>query len=44
MNDLGRDAIVELMDTVDANIPEPDRTIEAPFMLPVESVHSISGR
>jgi len=42
--EIGRDAIVELMDTVDANIPEPDRTIEAPFMLPVESVHSISGR
>jgi len=41
---IGRDAIIQLMETVDSHVPEPDRSTEAPFMLPVEQVHSIAGR
>ena len=36
--------IYELMDAVDANIPEPVRDIEKPFLMPIEDVFSISGR
>jgi elongation factor Tu len=36
--------IFELMDAVDANIPEPVRDIEKPFLMPIEDVFSISGR
>jgi elongation factor Tu len=37
-------SILELMDAVDAYIPEPIRDIDKPFLLPVEDVFSISGR
>jgi elongation factor Tu len=37
-------AIFELMDAVDANIPEPVRDTDKPFLLPIEDVFSISGR
>ncbi len=36
--------IVELMDQVDAYIPTPARNEDAPFLMPVEDVFSISGR
>ena len=36
--------IKELMDTVDAYIPQPVRETEKPFMMPVEDVFSIKGR
>jgi elongation factor Tu len=36
--------ILELMDAVDAYIPEPVRDIDKPFLMPVEDVFSISGR
>jgi len=36
--------IFELMDAIDAFIPEPVRDIEKPFLLPVEDVFTISGR
>jgi elongation factor Tu len=42
--DLGEPSIQKLMDAVDANIPEPKRDIDKPFLMPVESVFSISGR
>ncbi len=38
------DAIKELMSTVDANIPTPEREVDKPFLMPVEDVFSISGR
>jgi elongation factor Tu len=41
---IGRDSIGELMDAVDANIPQPDRPIDQPFMMAIEDVFSISGR
>jgi elongation factor Tu len=42
--ELGKDSILKLMDAVDANIPQPDRPKDKPFLMPVEDVFSISGR
>lgn len=36
--------ILELMDQVDAFIPEPVRDVDKPFLMPIEDVFSISGR
>ncbi len=36
--------IFELMDAVDAFIPQPERQIDLPFLMPIEDVFSISGR
>jgi len=41
---IGADKIKELMDAVDAYIPQPARAIDKPFLMPVEDVFSISGR
>jgi elongation factor Tu len=41
---LGHDAILELMSKVDEYIPQPDRPIDQPFLMPIEDVFSISGR
>lgn len=41
---IGRDAILELMRTVDEHIPTPERITDAPFLLPIEGVYSIEGR
>jgi elongation factor Tu len=38
------DKIMELMDAVDTQIPEPVRLIDQPFLMPVEDVFSITGR
>ncbi|MDZ4151922.1 elongation factor Tu, partial [Methylicorpusculum sp.] len=40
----GYQAIEKLMDAVDEFIPEPARALDKPFLMPVESVFSISGR
>jgi elongation factor Tu len=40
----GRDAIMELMNAVDSQIPEPVRDIDKPFLMPIEDVFSITGR
>ena len=42
--ELGHDAILKLMEAVDAYIPQPDRPIDKPFLMPIEDVFSISGR
>jgi elongation factor Tu len=36
--------VIELLDAVDENIPEPQREIDKPFLMPVEDVFTISGR
>src|SRR6201984_520631 len=36
--------IDELMDAVDKNVPQPDRAIDLPFLMPIEDIFSISGR
>jgi len=41
---LGREAILKLMEAVDSYIPQPERPIDKPFLMPIEDVFSISGR
>jgi len=41
---LGKDAILALMAAVDESIPQPERPLDKPFMMPIEDVFSISGR
>jgi len=38
------DKIMELMDTVDSYIPDPERDVDKPFLMPVEDVFTITGR
>jgi len=42
--ELGKDAIMKLMEAVDSYIPTPARPKDKPFLMPVEDVFSISGR
>merc|ERR1711997_134009 len=42
--ELGRDSIVQLMDTMDTHVPEPERVLNEPFFLPIEMHYSIPGR
>ena len=41
---LGKEAILALMKAVDESIPQPERPLDRPFMMPIEDVFSISGR
>ena len=43
-DELGRQAILKLMEAVDSYIPTPARPKDKPFLMPVEDVFSISGR
>ena len=43
-DEIGKNKILELMDAVDNYIPQPERDIDKPFLMPVEDVFSISGR
>ena len=38
------DKIMELMEAVDTYIPQPDRDLDKPFLMPIEDVFSITGR
>jgi elongation factor Tu len=40
----GKATVLELMAAVDRYIPQPDRPIDKPFLMPIEDVFSISGR
>jgi elongation factor Tu len=40
----GQEAVLELMKAVDEYIPQPERPLDKPFMMPIEDVFSISGR
>ena len=42
--ELGHDAVLKLMAAVDEYIPQPERPIDQPFLMPVEDVFTISGR
>jgi elongation factor Tu len=42
--EIGEQAILKLMEAVDSYIPQPDRPIDQPFLMPIEDVFSISGR
>jgi elongation factor Tu len=43
-DEVGKNAILELMQAVDEYIPQPDRPKDQPFLMPIEDVFSISGR
>ena len=43
-NEMGTTAVKKLVETLDEYIPEPERAIDQPFLMPVEDVFSISGR
>jgi len=42
--ELGKNSIIELMEAVDTKIPEPERPVDQPFLMPIEIVHAIPGR
>ncbi|MEJ2444542.1 MAG: elongation factor Tu, partial [Exilibacterium sp.] len=42
--EMGTTAVKKLVETLDAYIPEPERAIDQPFLMPIEDVFSISGR
>jgi len=42
--EIGHDAILKLMQAVDDWIPQPERPLDKPFLMPIEDVFSISGR
>ncbi len=43
-SDIGMPAVQKLVETLDEYIPEPERAVDQPFLLPIEDVFSISGR
>ncbi len=43
-DDIGKEAILKLMEAVDTWIPQPERPLDKPFLMPIEDVFSISGR
>ena len=43
-SDIGVPSIVKLVDAMDSYIPEPQRQVDLPFLMPIEDVFSISGR
>ena len=43
-SDIGTEAIKKLMAEVDKYVPQPERPVEQPFLMPIEDVFSISGR
>ncbi|MQP63994.1 elongation factor Tu [Niveispirillum sp. SYP-B3756] len=42
--EIGREAVLKLMAEVDRYIPQPERPVDLPFLMPIEDVFSISGR
>ena len=43
-SEIGMPAVKQLVETLDEYIPEPDRAVDQPFLMPIEDVFSISGR
>ena len=43
-SEIGSQAIQKLVETLDEYIPQPDRDVDQPFLMPIEDVFSISGR
>jgi len=43
-SDIGAPSVMKLVATLDSYIPEPERDIDKPFLMPIEDVFSISGR
>ena len=43
-DNIGKDSVIALIEAVDSYIPQPDRPVDKPFLMPIEDVFSISGR
>ncbi len=43
-SDIGVPSVLKLLEAMDSYIPEPERDIDQPFLMPIEDVFSISGR
>jgi elongation factor Tu len=43
-DEIGKQAVLKLMAAVDSFIPQPERPVDKPFLMPIEDVFSISGR
>ncbi|MCF6355047.1 MAG: elongation factor Tu [Candidatus Polarisedimenticolaceae bacterium] len=43
-SEIGVPSVIKLVEAMDSYIPEPERDIDQPFLLPIEDVFSISGR
>ena len=43
-DEIGKNAVLKLMAAVDEFIPQPERPVDKPFLMPIEDVFSISGR
>ncbi|MGI9278688.1 MAG: elongation factor Tu [Endozoicomonas sp.] len=43
-NEMGTTAVKKLVETLDEYIPQPERAIDQPFLMPIEDVFSIAGR
>ena len=43
-DEIGKNAVLKLMEAVDSFIPQPARPLDRPFLMPIEDVFSISGR
>ena len=43
-DEAARDQVMALMDQVDSYIPQPERDLDRPFLMPIEDVFSITGR
>jgi len=43
-NEMGTTAVKKLVETLDEYIPQPERAVDLPFLMPIEDVFSISGR
>lgn len=43
-DEIGKNAVLKLMEAVDSFIPQPERPVDKPFLMPIEDVFSISGR
>ncbi len=43
-SEMGTQSVKKLLETLDAYVPEPERPIDQPFLMPIEDVFSISGR
>ena len=41
--EIGRKAVLKLLDAVDNHIPQPKRDLDKPFCMPIEAVYSIHG-
>ncbi len=43
-DNIGKESVIALIKAVDEYIPQPDRPVDKPFLMPIEDVFSISGR